>query len=109
MGLAFIPGYNAYDLARRYAAKYSVDEQKALRIQFHCGTTCFNYVNSETPHLNVQSVHLTLVLLAQTWLTLSSLTSLKLNTAPCSRGMWGTTLEASVRSPPRTTRRRLRW
>ena len=49
MGLAFIPGYNAYDLARRYAAKYSVDEQKALRIQFHCGTTCFNYVNSETP------------------------------------------------------------
>ena len=56
MGLAFVPGYNAYDLARQYAAKYSVDEQKALKIQFHCGTTCFNYVNSETPQLKLQRV-----------------------------------------------------
>ena len=46
MGLAFIPGYNAYDLAKSYAATYSAEEQKALKIQFHCGTTCFNYVNS---------------------------------------------------------------
>ena len=47
MGLAFIPGYNAYDLAKEYASKYSAEEQQGLKIQFHCGTTCFNYVNSE--------------------------------------------------------------
>ena len=47
MGLAFTPGYNAYDLAKEYASKYSAEEQQGLKIQFHCGTTCFNYVNSE--------------------------------------------------------------
>ena len=46
MGLAFIPGYNAYDLAKSYAATHTAEEQQALKIQFHCGTTCFNYVNS---------------------------------------------------------------
>jgi enterochelin esterase-like enzyme len=45
-GLAFVPGYNAYDLAKDYAAKYSAAEHKSLAIQFHCGMTCFNYVNN---------------------------------------------------------------
>lgn len=53
MGLTFEPGYNAYDLAKRYAATYSAQERKALKIQFHCGTTCFNYVNSERNDLEL--------------------------------------------------------
>ena len=53
MGLAFEPGYNAYDLAKRYAEKYSAQEREALKIQFHCGTTCFNYVNSERNDLDL--------------------------------------------------------
>lgn len=42
-GRSFQPGYNAYDLARQYAKEHPAPaDQATLRIQFHCGTTCFN-------------------------------------------------------------------
>eukprot|EP01047_Picozoa_sp_COSAG01_P026091 COSAG01_NODE_1670_length_9556_cov_4.917733_3_plen_304_part_00 len=45
-GRQFQPGYDAYTLARSYAAHTMEDERRGLRLQFHCGMQCFNFLNN---------------------------------------------------------------
>ena len=44
--LKFTPGYNTWDIARRYAANRNSHPEPALRILIHVGTKGFNYQNN---------------------------------------------------------------